>query len=308
MVDKAGAGLFLYSGYALEAFSATQDMSLRKLLFVYHPQGDFVRDILMDDFARHPEAARSHRGHLEEIALNEGARVRQEIQVADAIVCASTFTAASVMHALGGHEKLIRVVPYGCSAELKGAPVDVAACVAVAPQVLFVGQGTQRKGLHHLLKVWARGLFREAELTLVVNNVDPGIAKLIDQLPAKPRLLERLSKQELQAEYERADIFVLPSLVEGFGLVYLEALSAGCHVIGTTNTGLPDLDAPSEAASIVAPGNLDELQEFLERSIQTAANGGFDRGAIRRFAATRTWENFRQGIRDFVSEAEAAAK
>jgi glycosyltransferase involved in cell wall biosynthesis len=291
----------------LEAFSLAEHRHTKKLLFVYHPQGDFVRKILEADAAQHPEVAVSHRAHLEEIALNEGDRVRDEILLADGVACASRFTAASV-RAVAGAPHVVSVIPYGCFADAAGSAISAIRPKLAKPQVLFVGQGTQRKGLHHLLKVWARGLFRDAELTLVVNNMDPGIAKLIDQLAAKPRLLQGLTKQQLQAEYERADVFLLPSLVEGFGLVYLEALSAGCHVIGTTNTGLPDLEAPSESASLVAPGNLDELQATLQRSIQAAASVGFDRAAIRRFAATRTWENFRQGIRDFVSEAEAAAK
>ncbi len=301
---KANAGLFLYSGYALEAFASAGAASLRKLLFVYHPQGDFVRQILTDDFERHPEVAHSHQAHLDEISTNEGERVRKEIQMADAVVCASTFTATSVRHAMGDSCRPVRVVPYGVTVANHESLITYRRPVGSAPQVLFVGQGTQRKGLHHLLKVWSRGFDREAELTLVINKLDPGISKLIDRLPSKPRLLERLSSQQLLAEYECADIFVLPSLVEGFGLVYLEALAAGCHLIGTTNTGLPDLKPPPEAATIVQPGDSEELYAALKKCIRSAALGEFDRSFIRRFSASCTWENFRQGIRDFVDALE----
>jgi glycosyltransferase involved in cell wall biosynthesis len=158
--------------------------------------------------------------------------------------------------------------------------------------------------LHHLLKVWRQGLHEAADLTLVLNQVDPGITAMISALPVRPRVLEGLSRKELVSEFEQADLFVLPSLVEGFGLVYLEALAAGCHVIGTDNTGLPDLGAPSEAATVIPSGDLDQLQAALEVVITRAAKEGFDRSFIRSFAATRTWETFRQGIRDFVEKAE----
>jgi len=292
----------LYSGYALEAFTMAKATDVPRLLFVYHPQGGYVRRILEEDIDRHPEVAASHQRHLEEIAMNEGKRVAEELALATGIACASTFTAQSVRSCFADNDVEPTVIPYGCFPPLSGSPCDNQK--ASRPQVLFVGQGTQRKGLHHLLKVWREGFHRAADLTLVLNQVDPGITAMIDALPTRPRVLEGLSREELVSEFERADLFVLPSLVEGFGLVYLEALSAGCHVIGTDNTGLPDLGAPSEAATVIPSGDLDQLQAALEAAIARAAKEGFDRSFIRSFAATRTWETFRQGIRDFVEKAE----
>jgi len=299
---RSCAGLLLYSGYALEAFDMVKETELPRLLFVYHPQGDYVRRILEEDFSHHPEVAASHQRHLDEIAMNEGARVSEEIGLATGIACASSFTARSVRACMGSENAEPAVIPYGCFPPVSG-DVD-GKRKASRPQVLFVGQGTQRKGLHHLLKVWREGLHQNADLTLVLNQVDPGITAMIGALPVRPRVVEGLSREDLTSEFERADIFVLPSLVEGFGLVYLEALSAGCHVIGTDNTGLPDLAAPPEAATVIPAGNLDQLQGALEAAIARAAGEGFDRSIIRSFAVTRTWETFRQGIRDFVEKAE----
>jgi glycosyltransferase involved in cell wall biosynthesis len=302
LAAASGSGLFPYSGYALEAFSMAEHRRTRKLLFVYHPQGDFVRKILEADAAQHPEVAQSHQAHLDEIALNEGDRVREEIGLATEIACASSFTARSVRACLAKTDVEPAVIPYGCFplvSENFGGERTVS-----RPQVLFVGQGTQRKGLHHLLKVWSEGFHQIADLTLVLNQVDPGIMGMISALPVQPRVLEGLSREELVSEFQRADLFVLPSLVEGFGLVYLEALAAGCHVIGTRNTGLPDLAAPAEAATVIPAGDLDYLRSALETAIGKTAAGGYDRGFIRSFAATRTWENFRAGIRSFVDQPE----
>jgi glycosyltransferase involved in cell wall biosynthesis len=303
LAQRSGAGLFLYSGYALEAFGMVRQTDLPRLLFVYHPQGDYVRAILQEDFERHPEVAASHQRHLDEIAMNEGERVAQEITLATGVACASSFTARSIEACLGNKQTSVVVIPYGCPRPAAGNGLSVPRGPG-KPRVLFVGQGTQRKGLHHLLKVWKRGFEADAELTLVVNHLDLGIGRMIDALPARPRILGNLSRQALTAEFERTDVFVLPSLVEGFGLVYLEALAAGCHVIGTSNTGLPDLDAPAEAATVVAAGDLDQLQASLETAVARAGREGFDRDAIRSFAATRAWENFRAGIRSFVQSEE----
>ena len=299
---RSGAGLLLYSGYALEAFKMVQDAGVPRLLFVYHPQGDYVRRILEEDFSRHPEVAASHQRHLDEIAMNEGERVAEEIGLATGIACASSFTARSVRACMGSKNVEPAVIPYGCFPPVSRNPGR--SFKASRPQVLFVGQGTQRKGLHHLLKVWREGFHQSADLTLVLNQVDPGITAMISALPVRPRVVEGLSREDLTSEFERADLFVLPSLVEGFGLVYLEALSAGCHVIGTDNTGLPDLDAPPEAATVIAAGDLDKLRAVLEASIARIAQEGSDRDFIRSFAAKRTWDNFGQGILDFVERSE----
>jgi glycosyltransferase involved in cell wall biosynthesis len=88
----------------------------------------------------------------------------------------------------------------------------------------------------------------------------------------------------------------MPSLVEGFGLVYLEALSAGCHVIGTTNTGLPDLELPDLAATIIEPGDIERLAVALTELVRAKHNGTLDPVAIQREAQSRTWAGFRQGI------------
>jgi glycosyltransferase involved in cell wall biosynthesis len=300
--QRSGAGLFLYSGYALEAFEMLEKAGVPRLLFVYHPQGDYVRRILEEDIIQHPEVMASHKRHLEEISMNEGKRVAEEVALATGIACASTFTAQSVQSCFADRDVKPTVIPYGCFPPVSGSPRDNQK--ASRPQVLFVGQGTQRKGLHHLLKVWREGFHRAADLTLVLNQVDPGITAMIDALPTRPRVLEGLSREELVSEFERADLFVLPSLVEGFGLVYLEALSAGCHVIGTLNTGLPDLGAPPEVATVIPAGNLEELHAALEAALGKASRGELDLSFIRSFAARKTWENFRQGIREFVDQAE----
>ncbi len=297
---KEGSGAFLYSGYALEAFEMLHAVTRCKLLFVYHPQGDYVRGILEEDFERYPQVALSHRRHLDEIAVNEGDRVAREIEMADAIACASSFTARSIAATLSS-AKPVAVIPYGTACTNEVGAVTRA---GKKPRVLFVGQGTQRKGLHHLLEAWRSGLHQSADLTLVLNQSDPGILRMIELPPYAPKVLAGLSRADLGREFESADVFVLPSLVEGFGLVYLEALAAGCHVIGTNNTGLPDLAAPEEVATVIPAGDLDNLKSALEAAIGKAAAGGFDRGAIRSFAATRSWENFRAGIRSFVQSCE----
>jgi glycosyltransferase involved in cell wall biosynthesis len=304
VAQRSGADLFLYSGYAREAFLRLRASNRLKLLFVYHPQGEFVRDLLVRDHELHPEAAESHRAHLSEISLNEGERVREELGLSDGVACASSFTAASVRACPEMTGKIVEVIPYGFGSADSLFAHEPEGHRNRKPSVLFVGQGVQRKGLHHLVKAWSRGLFKDAQLTLVVSCLDPGIRRLVDSLPEQPRVLSGLTTAALQNEYANADIFVLPSLVEGFGLVYLEALAAGCLVVGTANTGLPDLNLGREAARLARPGDIDDLEEVLRAAIKDVNEGVIDRDLIQRSAGGVPWARFREGIRQFVRQVE----
>lgn len=277
---RSGAHLHCYDGYlpAERAIPAGR----RRIVFAYHPPPALGLDILAADAARFPEVAAS-------FARERHARAPGDWTRADAVVCASTVTRRALEHE-GCPPERIAVVPYGID------PVDA---VPTPPRTgraefLFVGQGIQRKGLHHLLAAWRRAALRDARLTLVCHALDPGF----DTLTSAPgvRLLGRQPRAALAALYAAADLFVMPSLVEGFGLVYGEALAHGCHVIGTPNTGLPDWRLPATAATLVPVGDPDALAAALTRGRDAALAGTLDRAAIRAAAATWSWADFRQAI------------
>ena len=296
---KTNAHLLLYGGYALEAFSDPRMGDKKKILFLYHPHGTWCKGILEIDYQLHPEIRHSHHAHLEEIRLSEGRRLLREIELADMIITASSFTKLSIEKSIGMRKRII-VVPYGCKVfeDSKPTPAEQGAL----PRLLFVGQGTQRKGLHHLLKIWKKHFQNRAQLTIIINRLDPGIRQLCDQCEDGLRILSDLSEAGLRREFLAADVFVMPSLVEGFGLVYLEALAAGCFVIGTTNTGLPDLNPPYDIATTITAGDDLALAHAVNDAIDRVFNQGIDTEKILDFARTLTWEKFRERIRKAVLE------
>jgi glycosyltransferase involved in cell wall biosynthesis len=72
-----------------------------------------------------------------------------------------------------------------------------------------------------------------------------------------------LSDSEILSLYEEADVFVYPSLYEGFGLPVLEAMACGCPVIASNVSSLPEV--VGEAGLLVDPYNV----EALARAIRT---------------------------------------
>jgi glycosyltransferase involved in cell wall biosynthesis len=110
-----------------------------------------------------------------------------------------------------------------------------------------------------------------------------------------------VSGQRLDALYREASIFVMPSLVEGFGLVYLEALAVGLHCIGTMNTGLPDLHLQPECASIVAVGDIQNLAEALAASADNVRRGAIRKENVKKCVAALTWDIRRAELRSAIA-------
>lgn len=295
---RKNADLLLYSGYAREAFESAESNSMTKGLFVFHPHGGPSLEILAADLEAHPEAAESHRWHRTEIELSDGERLDAETQKADFLICASSFTARTLGYD-SFSKKPLTIAPYGCFLQKQSPALTSVKNRKVS--FLFVGQGVQRKGLHHLLKVWKKLNPVSATLTIVASSFDPGFQKLSDQ--PSVTVLGSQSAANLQRLYEASDVFVMPSLIEGFGLVYLEALSAGCFVIGTENSGLPDLNLPDFCGRILQPGNLQMLREALEETIDRAQQ--LERDSIKNFAATCSWSAFRTAVADACQSAHA---
>jgi glycosyltransferase involved in cell wall biosynthesis len=97
--------------------------------------------------------------------------------------------------------------------------------------------------------------------------------------------------------FKNSSILVMPSLVEGFGQVYLEALALGCPVLGTANTCLPDLCGDEKAIWLVQPGQIDQLVSVLESVSRTLPGNRKVRSRARACAARWPWARFRDGIR-----------
>jgi hypothetical protein len=107
---RGGADLFLYSGFAKEAFCHRALRDRRKILFYYHPHSAMIREILSKDMERFPALRNSQRWDPDLSKPHVNRRKDIELMRADMAVCASTFTRRSLESA--GFGKLpLCVVP-----------------------------------------------------------------------------------------------------------------------------------------------------------------------------------------------------
>lgn len=298
-----GSDLLLYSGYALEAFqqSSLCDSNMKRLLFAYHPFGSYVIDILNSDFERYPFMHISHSNETARIHKLDSARVNEEARLADSIICASSFTARSISSSSKVDPRLISIIPYGFDLENSSSSPLHNDMQFRKKTLLFVGQGIQRKGIHHLIQVWNESFWKTCRLVLVLNNTDPGLSSLLSISNGDIVVKSSLTRTQLFQEYEYADIFVMPSLVEGFGYVYLEAMSRGCVVVGTSNTGLPDLKLPSHYCHVSIPSDLLDLSSKIESALNVVNSPSFSRTDVSNCLISHGWKSFRDRVSSLVS-------
>lgn len=138
-------------------------------------------------------------------------------------------------------------------------------------RLLAVGAVTPRKG--HLLLIETLADLRQFDWRLTcIGSLerDRAAAEALRRMVAAKQLGDRVTlagecpPELLTAAYRDADIFVLPSYEEGYGMVYAEALAHGLPIIATTAGAIPET-VPATASLLVAPGDAAALRNALER-------------------------------------------
>lgn len=136
-------------------------------------------------------------------------------------------------------------------------------------RLLFVGKLEKNKNVHNIVAaVNQLNLTNDFHLTLI-GTVDDGIKDEVERWKAE--LGMRLSvkgpifdQNTLLAEYRSADLFVMPSFTETFGLVYIEALTQGLPIIYTKGEGVSGFfDDVGNGLEIENPRNIDELAKKI---------------------------------------------
>jgi glycosyltransferase involved in cell wall biosynthesis len=121
-----------------------------------------------------------------------------------------------------------------------------------------------RKNMAVLVKMLPAILKKEPDVRLILAGYKNDTTKnaVIDlirekNLREKVHVLEKIGDEDLCSLYNIADVFIFPTLYEGFGLPPVEAMSCGTPVIASNNSSLPE--AVGDAGILIDPSNEDEL-------------------------------------------------
>jgi alpha-maltose-1-phosphate synthase len=187
---------------------------------------------------------------------------------AAAIVATSRWTEREVRRLYPDCQAPIHVLPNPVFLDLFDAawPDERRVRTGPRPQCLFMGGDFPRKGGYDLLAAWETGGFAtRADLTLVTDWP-------LDRLPPGVRQQAGVRGQtpEWIAAWRGADLFVMPTRNEAFGLVYQEAAAAGLPAIGSRLNAVPEIIDDGVTGLLVAPGDRPALAQALETLIASA--------------------------------------
>lgn len=135
------------------------------------------------------------------------------------------------------------------------------------PRCLFMGGDFPRKGGYLLLEAWRRGGFAARAHLHIVTDWDIR-APLPDGVDVERRVVGQTARWA--AVWRDADLFVMPTQNEAFGLVFQEAAAAGLPAIGCRLNALPEIITDGVTGLLIAPASSDELVAALDRLIGSA--------------------------------------
>jgi glycosyltransferase involved in cell wall biosynthesis len=222
------------------------------------------------------------------------------LKAADVVIAISQCTSRDAVRLYGLDEAKTRVIYAGVSPGFHARAPEAISLVRQKyslPEnfILFVGTIEPRKNLTTLLEAY-RALKNEGtgcKLVIVGRKgwLYEGFFRKLRELGLEDEVIFPgfVPDEDLSAFYTAADLFVYPSLYEGFGLPVVEAMACGAPVITSNTSSLPEV--AGEAALLVEPTSVEELVAAVRRllndkglQVEMAARG------LKR-AARFTWED-----------------
>ena len=220
---------------------------------------------------------RNERGWVRILLSMQARWERRNVARADLVVVTSRYSAEVAQREYGAPAERLAVVPEPIDLEVWDdqfwrAPRRP----GHGPVVLSVARMYPRKRLADLLH--AAALLRTRVEGVQVRIVGRGpewdaLSRLHAELGLGDTvvLLGDLTRERLAEEYVNASVFCLPSVQEGFGIVFLEAMAAELPVVACRVAAVPEVVLHDATGLLVPPRDPDALAETIERLIREPA-------------------------------------
>ncbi|PRR74857.1 1,4-alpha-glucan branching protein domain-containing protein [Neomoorella humiferrea] len=215
---------------------------------------------------------------------------RELAAAADRIICCSRYMAAEVQSLFKQPAGKIKVIPNAVR------PVQVQPVAGDRQVILYVGRLVIEKGVQVLIAAFARLLKFYPRAELIIAGRGPYEGELIALavnlgIGGKVRFLGFVTEEERNKLLGQSTVAVFPSLYEPFGIVALEAMSAGVPVIVSRTGGLAEIVEDGVTGLAFTPGDPDDLLRCL---LAVLSNPGraqkLSRHARAKVAQDYTWD------------------
>jgi glycosyltransferase involved in cell wall biosynthesis len=217
---------------------------------------------------------------------------RQGLKHAEVLIAPSQAVKSEFVHHYGVPEAKVTVIPLGIDTNRfrphPGTALKEQLGLAGKRILLYVGFSTPRKGLEYLSTTLARA--SDNVRLLLIGHWERGYREKVYEIwgESASRVIEMgyVPDEEMPFYYSMADLFVLPSLLEGFGLPLVEAMACGLPVVATSAGSIPEV--VGEAGILVPPRHPQALADgvFSLLADEAMRQGKAERGraqALSRF-------------------------
>lgn len=167
------------------------------------------------------------------------------------------------------------------------------------PVVLFVGSIIRRKGVDLILDLAGQREFSGVTFRLCGPPVDEALVRVATTL-SNVEFVGVARGNRLVSEYRDADVLVLPSRIDAYGLVVPEALACGTPVITTTGVGAASLVQNNGAGVVCRPEDLEGLRVALQTVL--AAEGNPFRSGCAAAASEASWDRYEARLKTWYRE------
>lgn len=253
--EKIG-GIYAYEDLALKTFSLAKNNNIKCIYDLPIGYWRAMRNLLNIEREKNPEWAITLGGFND--SEKKLQRKDDELRLADKIYVASSFT-KKTLEMYPGKLSDIEVIPYGFP------PVNTKreyyGIKNRKIKVLFVGGLSQRKGLSYFFDA-IKGLEKDIEAT-VVGRGNINECQALKYALSTVNYIPSLPHDEILKLMSEHDLFIFPSLFEGFGLVITEAMSQGTPVITTDRTCGPDIMNNGTDGWVVEAGTSAPIRNLL---------------------------------------------
>jgi glycosyltransferase involved in cell wall biosynthesis len=288
------AGVYGYEDGALASFTKAKQLGLYCIYDLPIGYWKSARVLMQKEFEINPDWTATLVGFDD--AQTKLDKKDQELALADVIFVASSFTKKTLEEYTGNLAE-IKVIPYGFP-EVKMRN-DYKPLKGRKLKILFIGGLSQRKGLSYLFEA-VEGMQNKVDLT-VVGYKSVSNCTALNQALAQHQWIPSLSHDQVLKCMREHDVFVFPSLFEGFGLVITEAMSQGVPVITTERTAGPDLIKDGTDGWIVPASSSKAIKEVFTKILETPEILQQFGLAAQNKAQTRPWSVYGQEMADALS-------
>jgi len=250
---------------------------------------------------------KNERGWVRALLAIQARWERLNARRADVVIVSSRYSAGVAHAAYGLDPSVLTVVPEPI--DLEGWTARFAAArrrPRAGPTVLCVARLYPRKRIGDLLE--AAALLRRGIPTVAVRIVGKGQdwEALVRRhaalgLGGTVTLLGDVSREQLAEEYVNADVFCLPTVQEGFGIVFLEAMAAALPVVACRAAAVPEVVEDAVTGVLVPPRDPPALAGALEALARDPARaralGQAGRRRVEGFTPDRVAGHFLDAVR-----------